>query len=85
MLRLALVVAGAAAATRPRLAWWVQGPVSSGCSGWGLPYPGFNATSKAQTPSCFNNTLGLVAARSPLIDEVVLAAGGTEEQRGLVR
>lgn len=39
-----------------------------------MPYPGFSAAAKQQ-PSCWNNTLTLVAERADLIDEVELSIG----------
>ena len=45
-----------AATARPRLAFWVEGPINGACPGWGMPYPGFSLAAKAE-PSCWNNTL----------------------------
>ena len=57
-----------------RYSFWVDGPVNGGCSGWGMPYPGFSAAAKLQ-PSCWNNTLTLVAKHAALIDELDLSVG----------
>ena len=58
----------------PRLSFWVDGPVSGGCSGWGMPYPGFNASFKTQ-PSCWGNTLKLITKHAAVIDELDLSVG----------
>ena len=57
-----------------RYSFWAEGPVNGGCSGWGMPYPGFSAAAKLQ-PSCWNNTLTLVAEHAALIDELDLSVG----------
>ena len=57
-----------------RFSFWVMGPVSGGCSGWGMPFPGFSAAAKKDS-SCWNNTLGLVAEHAALIDELDLSVG----------
>ena len=58
----------------PRLTYWTDGPVNGGCSGWGLPYPGFNATLR-HAPSCWGNTLALITKHAALIDEIDLSVG----------
>ncbi len=57
-----------------RYSFWAEGPENGGCSGWGMPYPGFSAAAKLQ-PSCWNNTLTLVAEHAALIDELDLSVG----------
>ena len=72
----ATTAAGAAAALQqqqgPKLAWWVDGPTNGGCAGWGLPYPGYNASFKSQ-PSCWGKTLDLITKHASLIDEIELS------------
>eukprot|EP01043_Picozoa_sp_COSAG02_P048608 COSAG02_NODE_4790_length_4976_cov_2.574739_3_plen_573_part_00 len=57
-----------------RFSFWAAGPVSGGCSGWGMPFPGFSPAAK-QESSCWNNTLGIVAEHANLIDELDLSVG----------
>eukprot|EP01048_Picozoa_sp_COSAG05_P010524 COSAG05_NODE_932_length_6542_cov_8.110818_1_plen_395_part_00 len=72
-------------AQRPRLAFWVEGPVNGGCPGWGLPFPGYSAVAKSE-PSCWNNTLTMVAQHANLIDELELSVGLslTNVSKGLI-
>eukprot|EP01046_Picozoa_sp_COSAG06_P044772 COSAG06_NODE_6089_length_3116_cov_3.167716_3_plen_319_part_00 len=58
----------------PRLVFWADGPVNGGCAGWGMPYPGYSAAAKA-LPSCWNNTLALIAEHAAIIDEIGLSTG----------
>jgi hypothetical protein len=63
-----------ATSSSPRLTFWADGPVNGGCAGWGMPYPGFSAKAKAE-PSCWGNTLSLIAEHAALIDELDLSLG----------
>lgn len=66
--------APAAQPAAPRLSFWAVGPVDGGCTGWGMPFPGYSAEDKAQ-PSCWNNTVALIAQHADMIDELNLVAG----------
>lgn len=70
----AIVSTGTESSNGLRFSFWVEGPVSGGCSGWGMPYPGFSPAAKHQR-SCWNNTFGLVAKHAALIDELDLSVG----------
>jgi hypothetical protein len=64
----------AAQLAAPRLSFWAVGPVDGGCTGWGMPFPGYSVKAKAH-PSCWNNTMTLIAQHADMIDELNLVAG----------